>query len=477
MKIFLTGGTGFIGSQLRHRLAERGHSVMLASRRPPVDRRERETWTYFDLAAPPLREQIASLLNDVDAVVNAAGIFRETREGPSFRALHDEGPQALFAACLERHVARIVQVSALGADDEAASAFHRSKRAADEFLLSLPLRGVVVQPSLVFGVGGASAELFTRLAALPVVPLPAGGVQQVQPVHVDDVTAALVTLVEGATTTGRIAFVGPRPLLLREYLATLRRSLGLGPARFVSVPGAVMTRAARLGDHVEQAPLDSETWQMLQRGNTGPPDAIASLLGRSPRDAAEFIEPAEAPLLRRSAQLAWLAPLLRLSVAAVWLVTGVVSLGIYPVEESYGLLARAGVAEALRPAALYGAALLDLALGVATLAVRGRSWVWLAQIALILAYTAIISVRLARVLAACVRPGAQESADAGRARDALRDRASAPGSAPWRMRSASGCTSCRRRCCSAPASAPRTTCSSRASRATRGPSATSCAWS
>jgi DoxX-like family len=284
-------------------------------------------------------------------------------------------------------------VSALGADDEAASAFHRSKRAADEFLLSLPLRGVVVQPSLVFGLGGASAELFTRLAALPLVPLPAGGVQQVQPVHVDDVVKALVVLVEGATT-GRIALVGPRPLLLREYLATLRTSLGLGQARFVSVPGAVMLGAARLADRIEQAPFDSDAWQMLQRGNTGEPDAIASLLGRAPRDATDFIAPAEAPLLRRSAQLAWLAPLLRLSLAAVWIVTGVVSLGIYPVAESDALLARAGVAEALRPAALYGAALLDLALGIATLAVRRRSWLWLAQIALILAYTAIISVRL-----------------------------------------------------------------------------------
>src|SRR5439155_26090049 len=97
--------------------------------------------------------------------------------GPTFRALHDEGPRALFAACRESGVTRVVQVSALGADAEAASAFHRSKRAADDFLLSLPLRGVVVQPSLVFGVGGASAELFTRLAALPLVPLPGGGTQ------------------------------------------------------------------------------------------------------------------------------------------------------------------------------------------------------------------------------------------------------------------------------------------------------------
>jgi hypothetical protein len=75
-------------------------------------------------------------------------------------------------------------------------------------------------------------------------------------------------------------------------------------------------------------------------------------------------------------------------------VTGIVSLGIYPVEQSYELLARTGVPAALRPLALYGAALLDLAFGVATLALRSARWLWLAQIALIAAYTVIISVRL-----------------------------------------------------------------------------------
>ena len=58
------------------------------------------------------------------------------------------------------------------------------------------------------------------------------------------------------------------------------------------------------------------------------------------------------------------------------------------------LLERAGVPAALRPLALYGAAALDLALGIASLLLRRRRWLWLAQIALILGYTAIITIRL-----------------------------------------------------------------------------------
>ena len=76
------------------------------------------------------------------------------------------------------------------------------------------------------------------------------------------------------------------------------------------------------------------------------------------------------------------------------MVTGVLSLGIYPVAESYGLLEQAGVPRTLTPLFLYGAAVLDLAFGVLTLVMQRRARLWLAQIAVIVGYTAIISVRL-----------------------------------------------------------------------------------
>ena len=98
--------------------------------------------------------------------------------------------------------------------------------------------------------------------------------------------------------------------------------------------------------------------------------------------------------MRVRAQLDWLLPVLRVSIAAVWIVTGILSFGVYPAADSFMLLERAGVPAALRPLALYGAAALDLALGIASLLLRRRRWLWLAQIALILGYTAIITIRL-----------------------------------------------------------------------------------
>ena len=393
MKILLTGASGFIGARLRQALLRRDHRLVLAGRRAPAAVGATESWLELDLARPPEPEPLARSLNGVDAIVNAAGIIRESRSR-RFADLHTAGPQALFSAAVAAGVRRIVQVSALGADAGATTGFHRSKHAADRFLLALPLSGVVAQPSLVFGPGGASARLFLRLACGPVLVVPAGGRQRVQPIHVDDVVEALVVLVEGHEPRGTIALVGPRPLELRDYLQGLRSAMHMAPAPVLSVPATVVAGAARLGDAFAASPLDSERWRMLQQGNAAPAAPLTALLGRPPRPVEAFVPADSADAVRTEAQVRMLLPLLRLSVALVWIVTGIVSLGIYPVEQSYELLARSGVPAGLRPLALHGAALLDLALGIATLALRPRRWLWLAQIALIAAYTAIISVRL-----------------------------------------------------------------------------------
>ena len=133
---------------------------------------------------------------------------------------------------------------------------------------------------------------------------------------------------------------------------------------------------------------------MLERGNTADPRALAALLGRPPRGVERFIDSEHADAIHARAVLAWQLPLLRVAIAAVWIWTGIVSMGLYPVGESYALLARLHIEGPLATAMLYGAALVDLALGIGTLVVRDRRWIWRAQIAVMLGYTALISVWL-----------------------------------------------------------------------------------
>lgn len=151
MNVFVLGATGFVGRAAAAALRAHGHAVLGSSIR-------------FERALRP--DDWLDAVRGIDAVVNAVGIFRE-RGAQTFGALHDAAPRALFEACEKAGVQRVVQVSALGADQGAGSAFHLSKKRADDFLAARALQWSIVQPSLVFGEGGASARFFTLLACLP----------------------------------------------------------------------------------------------------------------------------------------------------------------------------------------------------------------------------------------------------------------------------------------------------------------------
>jgi uncharacterized protein YbjT (DUF2867 family) len=395
--VLLTGASGFIGRHLVDALLTRGHDVIAATRsprRPDGD------------ARPGLRNVAADFTHDtdiaawlprlvgVDVVINAVGILRE-QGSQTFELLHQRTPQAQFAACAEAGVRMVVQFSALGADAHAQSRYHLSKKNADDFLRGLSLPAAILQPSLVYGAGGTSATLFTTLASLPALPLPDGGRQGVQPVHVDDLCDLVLALLDAPPVSVRtITVAGPEPVTLRGFLAALRLAMGLGRLHVIPVPMPLARLAAGAGQILPGSLLDAETLSMLERGNTGDAADMTAILGHAPRPPSQFIRRDEARAVRLRAQLNWLQPVLRWSIALVWIVTGIVSLGLYPVEESYALLARTGITGALAPLMLYGAALMDLGFGMATLLLKRRYRLWLAQLAVILFYTVIITVRL-----------------------------------------------------------------------------------
>jgi hypothetical protein len=221
---------------------------------------------------------------------------------------------------------------------------------------------------------------------------------QVQPVHLDDVVdGVLAVLAAPPPRAETIPFAGPRPLKLRDYYAALRRQIGLGRGPLVlPMPVALFRWIAAVAGRLPASALDADTARMLLQGNTAPATRFAELLGREPLDVDSFVPPPQASALRAEAVLGWAQPLLRIALAALWIWSALVSFGLYPVQDSYALLARVGLHGGLATMALYGAALLDLVLGVLTLAApaRWRPWVWLSQLGLIAGYTVLITVFL-----------------------------------------------------------------------------------
>lgn len=399
MRILLTGGSGMIGQQLLTALLAEGHHVVCAQRSPPRNVHPRLAYLHADFTKDTQQAIWLARLTQIDAVINAVGIFREAG-AQTFARLHTETPCALFAACAASDsVQLVVQLSALGADQGAESAYHLSKRVADDFLATLPLRAFIVQPSLVFGRDGVSSRLFKTLASMPFTLRFGSAPQLVQPIHLDDAVAAIASLLRqplpvgpSGSTARRVALVGPEAMPFTAYLAALRHGMGMGKLRVLRVPAWCGKLAASLGIGL----LNRDALRMLERGNTADPEATIRLLGHAPRAPDSFIDTPSAE--RAQAKLGWLLPPLRLSVALVWIATAIVSAVFYPHELSYQLLERTGVPPAYGPLMLYGACAFDLLMGLGILFLRRRRWLWRAQLALIGFYTVVIAWKLPEFL-------------------------------------------------------------------------------
>ncbi|WP_164853919.1 SDR family oxidoreductase, partial [Paraburkholderia kirstenboschensis] len=194
----------------------------------------------------------------------------------------------------------------------------------------------------------------------------------------------------------RVAAVGKEPMTLKEYLAVLRHIAGGSYGWFVPVPMALVRLTTRLSALLPGSLMNADALAMLERGNVAPSDRFESVVGRAPRALSQM--PVEPERFGAPARLMWLLPLLRASIAAVWIWTAIVSAGLYPRASSLELLARVGAPAALGPLLLYGAAFLDLVFGVLSLAwpsrLGPRARLWALQIVLIVLYTALISWRL-----------------------------------------------------------------------------------
>ena len=286
MKILVCGATGFVGRHLTHSLRETGHTVIRAVRRPaePGD-------IAVDFCNDTTKEVWLPRLNGMSVVINAVGVLRDSRNNP-MQKLHAATPAAIFAACAEDNVERVIHLSALGVDSGIDAAYFSTRLPAERALQALPahLRWLCLRPSVIYGEDGASAQMFRMLAKLPVHGLPMGGRQQLQPVHIDDICAAVTRWLSDPNAVRQtVAAVGAEATDMRGMLDSYRQQLGYRPAWHISVPSLLVTAAARIGDHIPASPLCSETLAMLSAGNIADASGFAKLLGRTPGSYREFM--------------------------------------------------------------------------------------------------------------------------------------------------------------------------------------------
>jgi len=234
------GGSGFLGRHVVRALAKLGYRIRVAVRRPdlagylqPLGRVGQIHAVQANLRYPASVEAAA---RDADVVINLVGILFE-RGRQKFDAVQAFGAEAVALAAAA-FGARMIHVSAIGADENAASHYARSKAMGEKLVLAAVPSATILRPSILFG---PEDDFFNKFAAMarfaPALPLIGGGRTLFQPVFAGDVASAVVAAIEGGAKDGQIYELGGPEVqsfkeLMQFMLTTIERRRLLAPIPF-----------------------------------------------------------------------------------------------------------------------------------------------------------------------------------------------------------------------------------------------------
>ena len=267
MRIFLAGGSGFIGGHLRKELLSRGHQIRLLVHKSDTRPEAGVEFVEGDVTWP---ESFAGQVAGCDAVINLIGIIREfPGRGMTFAGLHVEATHAMLEAARQAGVRRYLQMSALGTRPGAESNYHKSKFQAEELVRASGLDYTIFRPSIVFGPRDAFINLLAGyIRNYPIVPVIGDGMYRLQPVAADDVARCFAIALEMPETIGQTyELCGPDRLTYNEMLDTIGRVLGKPHVAKLPNPLGIMKLVVPLLQRFPFFPITMDQIAMLTEEN------------------------------------------------------------------------------------------------------------------------------------------------------------------------------------------------------------------
>lgn len=302
MKVFLTGGTGFVGGHLLERLIADGHTVRALVR--DAGGAKIPSLPGIEKVSGDVVENVGldEGMKGCDAVIHLVGIIAETR-GATFERVHHLGTRNVVDAARRNGIGRFIQMSALGARADGVSEYQTSKWKGEEAVRRSGIPFCILRPSLIFGPGDGfvTQMLDVMRKAVLVRPVPGNGRPKFRPIFIDDVTAcfskALTTPAAGGNT---VDLGGSEELTLNEVLAEIAAWAGIRkPA--VHVPMPIMMMAAAVAQSVlPKPPVTVGQLKMLREGSTCDPQPMMRIFSIQPRGFREGLRSYPAPAGRRS---------------------------------------------------------------------------------------------------------------------------------------------------------------------------------
>ena len=292
MRVFVTGGTGFVGRETISRLHAAGHEIRCLVRRgsesklPALKNVELVSGNATEI------ESLHGVMDGCDAVVHLIGIIREfPSEGITFEREHIVATRNIVNIALEGGVNRFLHMSANNVSEDAATGYQTSKWHGEQLVRESGLDWTIFRPSVIFGPEGEFVQtMVSIIKSLPIVPVIGSGRYEMQPVAVGQVAESFVRALALPQTIGRTYYLGGvKPYSYIELLNAISAALGKGPVRTVRQPIFLMKPAIKMLESFHSFPITSDQLTMLQQGNICDPTEWAREFDIEPVDFAEGI--------------------------------------------------------------------------------------------------------------------------------------------------------------------------------------------
>lgn len=381
-RVILLGADGFIGRHVAIELRKRGYAPLCVARSVAALDAMGFATLRVDLQDPASHDPgfWQDSARDAVAAINAAGLLSGSPD--AMRAVHEDAPRALYAALPKTAAIVLISATGIGAD----TAFAEHRRRGEDVARAAHVRLSVLRAGLVLGdtsYGGSS--VLRGLAAMPLrIPVVGNGDQPFDPIHATDLARLAVSRIDAAGQDTPIPVGGRDRVSQADMLRALRGWMGLRAVPLLCLPIPLAGALGRIGDAMRLGPISSAALAQLRHGVLTARENRIELPGLS-----EFLpnRPAGTQDLWH-ARLYLLRPAVRLVLALLWLVSGLLGL-LLPVET---VMQAIGGTLPETPALILarGAGLVDLAIAGALL----RGWrlrqVFVVQITVVLGYTVVI---------------------------------------------------------------------------------------
>lgn len=278
MKVFLTGGTGFVGSYVLKGLLAAGHKVRCLAREPSREKLQGVKGVEVVVGDITDPQTLMGKLEGCDAAIHLVGIIREfPREGITWERIHWQGAKNVIDEAKRAGVRRFLLMSAMGVRPDGVSRYQTTKHQAEEYLKGSGLEGTIFRPSLIFGREDLSINTFARIIKMaPFYPIfGRTGESRFQPVAVENVAEGFVKALEVQASIGKIYEVGgPEIYTFRELLQVIGRVLGKKRVPTITIPLSLVMFQASLFQYVKLfgrplLPFSVDQLRMLSEDNVG----------------------------------------------------------------------------------------------------------------------------------------------------------------------------------------------------------------